>query len=264
MISYFCPKQTQRIRLYTIRNVCHNNIRHKTDTAVNRSDKSLTGCQVIFTLRLYYRSLLQQALTFAESLMPEEIMKRGLLLFDLPRLNERGISLAAVKRDNGKSYQSDNTFLFDTFINFGVIFFTGRRKRILENEAAEQDYEGKSYIAAKALSILVDHASDVHAFIACEGRRLFNYEDLRLRNVLDNADGFRVRYMQNFITVPARCYFTDEARTQFGILLLMHKLIKNFRNMFNHSSASGLRPTADQLKTLLGLYVEYANHLMSD
>jgi len=194
---------------------------------------------LLIVRRCVEKKLYQQALTFIEASMPEEIVTKKLLEFDI-----RNYQLPEVtgNRDGDANY-----YLLDAFLKMGGM------------------YPLKSRCTLK---------QKVERYAKCETelRKALRGERFRLPdidtwlNTADRNNAFpfdQVRETYDY-SLPETLYgintkIPEKDRDVLGIFLRMHQLLKQCRNAFNHGLQD--RPELPGLLVLFDLYLDYAEYL---
>lgn len=187
------------------------------------------------------KKMYQQALTFIEASMPQEILKKGLLMFSISNYQLPQVTNYA--GDNGINY-----YLFDVYFKMGDIWPTTTKKSLKDS-----------------VKYYVDHEEDLRKALL-QGQvpawlEIDTYANTRSKN---NEFPFDKTKSTSFWELPSLLKGIDtkvpiESRDALGIFLRMHQLLKKCRNAFNHSLID--RPEIAALIKLLYLYVDFADYL---
>lgn len=190
--------------------------------------------------RCYDKKLYQQALTFIEASMPEEIVKKGVLTFD-----ESNYQLERIINYENRSDQ--DYYLFDAYLKMGGLFPT-RVNRTLREKV--EDWVNQEENLRRILE-------GINVSRLC----MDTYVNTSRRNnslPFDKVKTTSIRDLPNMIrginsNVPV------QDRDILGIFLRLHQLMKQCRNAFNHSLEE--RPGLPDLLKLFKLYIDFADYL---
>lgn len=189
--------------------------------------------------RCVEKKLYQQALTFIEASMPEEIIKKELLVFPV-----RNYQLPeVVNNEDGDA----NYCLLDSFLKMGDIYPMRRRHTLKQtvNLYAGHENELRDGLRGKPVSM-----PEIDTFVNTADR--------------NNVFPFDHHRTSRNYSLPATLYgintkVPESDRDRLGVFLRMHQVLKKCRNAFNHSLQD--RPDLSKLLTLLKLYMDYAEYL---
>lgn len=192
--------------------------------------------------RCVEKKLYQQALTFIESSMPEEIVKKGLLTFAL--WNYQLEEVVNFKDGSPKYY------LFDSYLKMGNLFPTKARGDSLK----------------KAVKEYVQHADGLRNLLQGGTVPSMNIDTYVNTENKNNILPFDKNKRPLAYGVPDVIKGIDsdvpvKDLDALGIFLRMHLLLKRCRNVFNHSVTD--RPELEDILALVNLYIEYAEYLYS-
>ena len=186
------------------------------------------------------KKLYQQALTFIEASMPEEIVKKGLVTFSI--VNYQSEVNKRKARDNKLEY-----YLFDAYLKMGNLYPTIVDKPLKQkvSDWAKQEEElRKTLKGIKPEHLIMD------TYVNSGSRN----NDMPFDTMKTTADENLPQTLEGIDSkVPV------EDRDALGIFLRLHKLLKLCRNAYNHSLKD--RPVLSDLLKLLDLYMNYADYL---
>ena len=197
--------------------------------------------------RCVEKKLYQQALTFIESSMPDEIVKKGLVTFSI-----QNYSLPEV--NDYASEAGSNYYLFDSYLKMGNMYpvkesvSSTRSKTFLKKSVRycaqhEQDFR-------RILNGDKPDRLEMDTFVNTESRNNFLPFDKTcasgLRNLPPRLTGIGSKITENNLDA-------------LGIFLRFYQLLKRCRNSFNHGLED--RPALSDLLCLLDLYIQYADFL---
>lgn len=194
---------------------------------------------LLIVKRCLDKKLYQQALTFIESSMPEEIVKKNLLTFGPSCYTDR---------DNISNAGGDlDYYLFDSFLKMGGLFPT---KRFCSLKDAVRYYAQHKEDLRKILSGKPVSGMNIDFFVNTEDKNnLLPFDKTRttgFRDIPSSLKGIGSK-------VPAGDL------DALGLFLRMHQLLKKCRNAFNHSLED--RPALEDILTLTELYIQFAEYL---
>lgn len=217
--------------------------------------------------RCYDKKLYQQALTFIESLMPEEYVRKHILYYDMNDNNVFRV-IGDMKDKSNKNYISDAHFVFDSYL-FSLA-------KYYNNE--EKDWELKDKNDRKQIELIINKA--------LYGRNLNNEKikkiksDLKrdfkaIRAINDKSDDIitaffvdrkKIVVTNNREEIGNMEIFTDvntNNTKKVGKLLRLHKALKQCRNLTNHA-AEKFRPTIVDISAGIKLYIDLAEVVFDD
>ena len=186
------------------------------------------------------KKLYQQALTFIEASMPEEIVKKGLLTFAITNYQSEDNKRKA--RNNKLEY-----YLFDAYLKMGNIHPTRADKPLkqkVSDWAKQEEKLRKMLKGIKPGHLIMDTYVN-------KGRK---NNDMPFDIMKTNMD---VNMPNKIEGIDSKVPVKD--REALGVFLRLHKLLKLCRNAYNHSLTD--RPELSDLLKLFGLYIDYADYL---
>lgn len=199
--------------------------------------KSRTAVDIID--RCTQKNLVQQALTILETLMPEEIVKRGILMYDKKDLEQ-------INKDNKglkPRYESDEQFIVNSYVT-------------------SWDYNGLSVTINGKKKKDDDEISYLKQFCKNED----NGNSSFLGSVSRNSECVPVKLgekAQKVITIKVKtCVNNDEVWQKVGKLMHLHCALKRCRNKFNHCDPD--RPSTELIIKALKKYVYLARGIFSN
>ena len=204
---------------------------------------------LLIVKRCVEKKLYQQALTFIESSMPDEIVKKGLVTFSiqnysLPEVNDYASEAGA------------NYYLFDSYLKMGNMYpvkesvSSTRSKTFLKKSVRycaqhEQDF-------LRVLNGDKPDRLEMDTFVNTDSRNNILPFDKSctsgLRNLPPGLTGIGSKIPENNLDA-------------LGIFLRFYQLLKRCRNSFNHGLED--RPALSDLLCLIDLYIQYADFLYS-
>lgn len=192
--------------------------------------------------RCVEKKLYQQALTFIEASMVEEIVKKGLLTFSIGNYG-----LEEVRENAGEN--SADYYLFDAFLKMGNLYPLKRneplKKAVQECARREQAFRSVLHGAdAGSLHLPMDtyvNTEDRNNLLPFDKERTTRFRELPFKLTGINSD------------------LQAEDLDALGIFLRFHQLLKRCRNAFNHGLSD--RPALPDLLILINMYIDYADYL---
>ena len=193
------------------------------------------------------KKLYQQALTFIEASMPEEIVAKGLLTFGESNYQLENIKNYARKAD--KDY-----YLFDAYLKMGGLFPTRskntpvREPKTLKESAVE--WVGQEEKLRTALTGAAFPSLSMDTYVNTTNRNnVLPFDKEKQTSIWGLPEKIR--------GINSKVPYRD--RKILGVFLRLHQLLKLCRNAFNHSLEE--RPDLPELLTLFELYIAYAEYL---
>ena len=190
--------------------------------------------------RCVNKKMYQQALTFIEASMPEEIVKKGLLSFGI--VNYQSSEIIELSKDYGLEY-----YLFNAYLKMGNLYPL-KVRRSLKNSAncyVRQEEKLRAFLDGKKPGRLdMDtyvNTNDKNNTLPFDKKKTTNFRDLPMT----------VKDINSKVPV--------EDRDALGIFLRLHQLLKLCRNAYNHSLED--RPELADLLKLFELYIDFAEYL---
>lgn len=201
--------------------------------------------------RCVEKKLYQQALTFIEASMPEEIVKKGLLTF--ANSNYLSQEIREKAWDNGLEY-----YLFDSYMKMGDIKPTKYWKR---------EKKGKKYVypIKKSVSDYASQSKELSMILEGKPQKQLIMDTYINATGTVNHDGsFNLINRVSNNSLPnmiegINSKVSDADQIALGAFLRMHKLLKYCRNAFNHSLEE--RPELPDLLKLFELYIDFGDYL---
>lgn len=200
--------------------------------------------------RCLNKGFYQQALTFLESLMPEEFVKQRCIYVEDTEWNR----VESAKEKDSKRYLSKEHYLFDTYLFKNVHY-------------AEKDGIPKEYLPDSQPMWAIKKLDEFYRRYSNQPEEFFKHY----------PDGFKVysRIYSNIYKKVKKKDNTVERITMIGniktdllqrkitvfvSLLQIHKALKGCRNLFNH--CNGSRPKVSEIENVLRLYIIYARKIL--
>ena len=190
--------------------------------------------------RCVEKKLYQQALTFIEASMPQEIVKKGLLTFDISNYQLQEVQIHA--KESGANY-----YLFHAFLKMGNIVPMIKKKSLKYSAGYYAEHEKE---LKKALTGIIPVLPEIDTCVNTGNRNNDLPVDIKDTN-------FSWEFPGMLKGVDSRVPIND--RGVLGIFLRLHMLVKKCRNSYNHSLAD--RPELNELIILFHLYLDYADYL---
>lgn len=192
--------------------------------------------------RCYNKKLYQQAMTFIESLMPEDLVDSKVLYYDESDDGKANTYAKAL----GKTYLPNKHVMFDTYLYELKGWYSDD----------EKDYKASPFKD----SIQKKDFASIYA-INAKYKRL--YTDLELKGhkpciFKDNSSENEYGTITFYTNAKS-----EEAKNNIGKLLRLHKAIKNCRNLTNHAK-EGFRPNVDDIIDGVKNYICLAKEVLSD
>ena len=210
----------------------------------------LTGDRTTLMIvkRCVEKKLYQQALTFIEASMPDEIVKKGLLTFDISNYQLQEVRDNA--RDSGTNY-----YLFDAYLKMGGLYPTKKEKK-----SDKKDKESLKVIVGKC----VKREEELRKVL--NGARPGNLPMDTYVNTGEKNNNLpfdkKAEYLYRDLPGEIKginSKLPAEDLDALGIYLRLHQLLKRCRNAFNHGLKD--RPELTDLLKLLDLYIAYGEYL---
>lgn len=198
--------------------------------------KSKTRTILGIVKHCYKKKLYQQALTFIESDMPEEIISKGILTFADENFHNELI-LKEAKKVNIRH------FVFDTFITMGNLSYGEKKDQ--HKWAIKQFSENKRYYYEALKKGSYDQGP-----VFCNVNTAAGNEKLPFDVKPDKKEYEIVKIGTK---LPREYYGT------VGIFLRMHRALKGVRNLFNHADQS--TRNIEAILDAMELYIAYAECL---
>lgn len=197
------------------------------------------GTTLMLVKRCVEKKLYQQALTFIEASMPQEIVKKGLLIF-----SEDNYQTAALRN---KEREKADYYLFDSFLKMGGLYSTRNNLSLHDSVKYYAENAGK-------FGLLLNNKPT-------SLREIDLYVNTRNRNF---SLPFNKDKRRNLKDIPDEIFGIDSELPQrdlrkLGAFLRMHQQLKKCRNAFNHILEE--RPNLSDTLMLVNLYIEYADYL---
>ena len=186
--------------------------------------------------RCYKKGMYQQALTFIESLMPDDYVNKGFVSCDSGQRS----NIQASKETQRKTYVSDEYYIFDTFISLKINYYTRDRADSIKTDKGFTDNEMKDYGSLQMIKYFSGENVDY----------TFNGQ-----NPMPENNSQRRHNTRDFnIIVNNR----NKNRDDLFNLFRLHYAIKQIRNITNHSKTNMFRPTLEEISKALNKYIELA------
>lgn len=202
--------------------------------------------------RCVQKKMYQQALTFIESLMPEQYINGGVLTCDFIRCRN-DINSAKDKKNN--RHTDNQHFVFDSHVN-QIDFFEEEYANQIWNglsHSEKRNTEKNEYRAIRMLKQCKGDISKIQSTLLPENELLFLY--------LKKGEP-KIQSTENIaISVGTRISDVNK-QAEAGRLLRLHKALKVNRNLVNHSSGK-LRPKIHDLEMAIETYVEWAEKVLN-
>ena len=192
--------------------------------------------------RCVNKGLYQQALTFLESMMPEEYVERKFLYVD----ESKQPAVEAIKKKEKKAYLTNDHYLFDKYVNSCIYY----------------RYEGSNDTTEETVWAI----KQLDDFYRNKAGQYFNNVPADFRRYNKIFDKIcKTKYVDNVKTqIPLiegiSTVLSGNDLKIFLQLLQIHKALKACRNLFNH--CNGSRPDITEIKNVLQLYIIYARHIL--
>ncbi len=202
--------------------------------------------------RCLKKNLIQQALTFTESMMPEEFVKSGFIRYTLPR----GTSLEGKK----PSYLSADDFVVDSYVYLKLRYFEDTGEKLIKNSREARSIEWKDLLIIKAVQNFADQKDVLEKAVREQKPQWIPATTMEQVFLKNNATEYSLGNRENTIQVRLSTGLPVGLNMFGSKLIHMHKALKGCRNFYNHSNSQ--RPSLDQIKTVLELYLVYAETLL--
>ena len=191
--------------------------------------------------RCVEKGLYQQALTFLESMMPEEFVKKHCIYVEGNSLNQ----VKDAKGKDKKNYLSDEHYLFDIYL-FHNVYYT--EIGVIPNTYPRQQW------AIEQLNRFYMEQSGEYFEKLPDGFKRYSY----IYNAISKKD--RKTGEKKIIIGDIKTKLSREDIPVFILLLQIHKALKECRNLFNH--CNGTRPDITEIENVLRLYITYAKYIL--
>lgn len=237
--------------------------------------------------RCLNKGLYQQALTFLESMMPEEYVNSKCIYAE-----ENVLETVTRSRKDNQWYLTDEHYLFDTYLR--QIEFEGDEEnrsnkgwkswKVRWNEQKREEEripKGKPLESAIcAIEILSkaywlsNNSSNMDNYIINTPKMFKKYslpeEDvceafkviMPVKEEVKQGNKIKKLKRNNEVQIELKTKFRDDELVIFMRLLQIHKALKQCRNLFNHSNSN--RPSIENIKNVLKLYIIFAKHVLQE
>lgn len=191
--------------------------------------------------RCLNKGLYQQALTFLESMMPEEFVKSKCLYID----DQDKQAVTDQKKNDRKHYLTDEHYLFDEYLNAEIIYAGGTSIP-----------RGKKPAIWAIGELYKIHENSQGQKIGLWPRSFKIYQTLPVMHI----GGKKKRDRQDADLINVKTTLLAKDLVIFLRLLQIHKVLKQCRNLFNH--CNGERPHIKEIDRVLRLYILYAKKVL--
>ena len=196
------------------------------------------------------KKLYQQALTFIESAMPEEICRKKIICFDECNLLDPEILNVAAKYNGDRIGPAD---LFNMFVTMGnLTYFYGNNENNHREAMRQFSKNKKLCLDLLKKPSLRTSFSEVNSFIntaeGCNSTDTFPFDINITRNWVKQGTLKKINSGKS-----------TEWYNSIGLFLRMHRALKDCRNMMNHGKSG--RPEIGTIIDVIDLYIAYAEAL---
>ncbi len=195
--------------------------------------------------RCYEKGLYQQALTFIESLMPEDFVRYKVVYFEEDQRD--------IIEENKKWYESEEHFALDSF-NKTLFYYDKDTRQRVDDQLKNEGVISKEISDAEALE-LIRTANPFKKRFSPETKWPFIKKKEYSIDIKEKKE-----VKATFILKTQLNNKTSEA----GELLRLHNALKQIRNLTNHSKNSINRPTVEDIKYALDRYILLANDILNE
>ncbi len=170
------------------------------------------------------KGLIQQALTFIESRMPEDFVNKYLVYCREGELHSKGLAQKDRSENNHREYyKSDDNFIIDNFVSF--VYSNYNEEDFEKNFTDAENMNKKNFMKEKEGGEKIIKDIDKKEFIVCTRLKPEKYADA-------------------------------------GKLMYMHRALKQCRNKFNHCDPD--RPESNDIKRVMEAYITLAEELLNN
>ena len=205
--------------------------------------------------RCLKKNLIQQALTFTESMMPEEFVKSGFIHY-------RSLDNPPI-RNKIPSYMSTDDFVVDNYVNLKLHYFNDTGEGLIKRNSRvgeERSIEFKDLIVIKAVQKFADLKTVLERALREQKPQRIPATMLEQQFLKRNPEEYSLGSGVSIIHFELSTGLPETSFLFGSLLIHMHKALKGCRNFYNHSSSQ--RPSLDQIKAVLELYLVYAETLL--
>lgn len=220
---------------------------------------------VLIIERCLNKGLMQQALTFIESMMPDEFIKHRILTYTVTSGNLDDVT---------SRYLSKDSNVFDNYTNKLCLFSLRDRNTIVSQKPNSrndfgQEIDNQDWQYIETIN-KVSSPSNFNGYMnAVKNRRNQAIPNILLTTLIPtNIENFSITKIErqhgetirNTAEIHLSTSLPENMQPFAAVLFRLHKALKGCRNFYNHSNST--RPNLDNTKKAIQLYIEYAKALM--
>lgn len=196
--------------------------------------------------RCLNKGLYQQALTFLESMMPDEYVEKGCICVEDWNVVERARNYRKMH------YISNEHFVFDTYVEFKIHF---AKETIIQSTNLSEEFW-----AINQLSLFYEEYKEKYEY---DKKIYFRNSPMKFNTYNSFNKDFKLfTDKEENKKILLKTNLSQEELKVLLRLLQIHRALKKCRNLFNHSNSN--RPSIEDIKNVLKLYIIFAKHVLQE